>query len=118
MLIEESDSISSLVAEDYDPEKILDETDFLDYFESGYNWLNLLENLRLLKIINDPENNIGVNPFGVSYAGGYLKEPAELPYILRVLKKEDEELSTKESDSTSEIEPLSIESAIHEKKVA
>jgi len=92
MLIEESDSISSLVDEDdNDRDKRLDETDFINYFDEDYSWLDVLIMQKLLGKINEPGS-----VFQDFSGPGYDYEPYErkdeqVPYVLRDLNKEEED---------------------------
>lgn len=118
MLIEESDSISSLIAEDDDKDRVLDEADFINYFERDYRWLNLLENLRLMRRINEPEKNIRKDSES-GYTSDYLKEPAEVPYILKIFqKKEEGSDKEKQSDFPNQTKIQDLKFLIQEKKAA
>lgn len=67
------------------PEKVLDETDFIDHFDKDYAWLNSLEELRLLKKISEPGEIKQDNTFGTNYVD-YTYETSsdkQIPYTLR-----------------------------------
>jgi hypothetical protein len=103
MPIEETYSISSLVSEEDSNSKDerLDETDIIDYCEEDYEWLHILILNRLLKRINNPEEAVRGEH---SYKNNYLKEPAEVPYILRDLNKAEQEEKKTEPEETEDLE--------------
>ena len=98
MLLEEPDSISSLIDDEDDNErdKRLDETDFIDYCEKTYDWLHILILGKLLVKINAPEQ-VFQDSFETGYDyKQYQRKDEQVPYVLRDLNKEEEDSKKEE----------------------
>ena len=97
MLIEETDSISSLIDEEDDwMDERPDENDFIDYFDKEYEWLSILILDRLLGKINEP-GLLSQDSFEIGYDyEPYERKDEQIPYILRDLNTEDDSEAEKE----------------------